>query len=52
MPTIHNWEEWDDIEEQTNSELSREKINHKPKTHDKKEWVKLDERLQIIDNEK
>jgi|TARA_B100001063_G_C16756172_1_gene553268 hypothetical protein len=46
MPTIHNWEEWDDIEEQTNDELSREKINQKPKTHDKKEWVKLDERLQ------
>jgi hypothetical protein len=52
MPTIHNWEEWDDVEDRTNDELTREKLNHKPKTHNKKEWKKIDEQLQRDNNKK
>ena len=52
MPTIHNWEEWDDVEDRTNDELTREKLNQKPKTHNKKEWKKIDEQLQRDNNKK
>ena len=32
MPTVQNWEEWDEVEEQFQDEQVREKINFKNKT--------------------
>ena len=52
MPKVQDWEDWDELEERTNEKIVREKINHKSKTHDKKEWEKIDERLQKNNNVK
>ena len=46
MPKVQDWEDWDELEERTNEEIVRKKINHKSKTHNKKEWKKVDEQLQ------
>jgi|TARA_B110000263_G_C14929763_1_gene338681 hypothetical protein len=46
MPTVNNWEEWDDIEDKSQDEIVREKVTHKTKTHNKKDWEKINERLQ------
>ena len=46
MPKVDNWEDWDDLEEDYAGEDKRNKISHKSKKHDKKEWKKVDERLQ------
>ena len=46
MPKVHNWKDWDDLEEDYANEDTRNKISHKPKKHDKKEWKKVDEQLQ------
>ena len=37
MPRIHNWEEWDDVEDKAQNEMIREKINHKVRNQNKKE---------------
>ena len=37
MPRIHNWEEWDDVEDKAQNEMIREKIVHKIKSQNKKE---------------
>ena len=52
MPTVQDWEEWDELEDRMHEENVREKINHKSKTHNKKEWEKIDERLQKNNNVK
>ena len=52
MPTVQDWEEWDELEDKIHEDSVREKINHKSKTHNKEEWEKLDERLQKNNNVK
>ena len=52
MPKVHNCEDWDEIEDKNQDEQVRDKINHKTKTHTKKEWEKIDERLQKSNNVK
>jgi hypothetical protein len=37
MPKIHNWEEWDEVEDNTQNEIIRQKINKKIKHQNKKE---------------
>ena len=37
MPTVHNWEDWDKVEDNTQNEMIRNKINHKIKHQNKKE---------------
>ena len=46
MPKVHNWKDWDDLEEDYANEDSRNKVTHKSIKHDKKEWKKVDEQLQ------
>ena len=46
MPKVHNWKDWDDLEEDYAEQNIRNKISHKSKKHDKKEWKKVDEQLQ------
>jgi hypothetical protein len=46
MPKISNYEDWDDLEENYAEEDKRNKISHKSKKHDKKEWTKVDAQLQ------
>ena len=46
MPKISNYEDWVDLEEDYAGEDKRNKISHKSKKHDKKEWKKVDEQLQ------
>ena len=46
MPTINNWEYWDDVEDKSQEEIVSEKITHKEKTHNKEDWEKINERLQ------
>ena len=46
MPTVNNWEEWDEWEINSQDEIVREKINHKSKTQNKKDWEKVNERIQ------
>ena len=52
MPKVHNWEDWDEIEDKNQDEQVRDKINHKTKTHTKKEWEKIDESLKKNNNVK
>ena len=47
MPTVQNWEEWDEVEEQFQDEQVREKINFKNKTkkrRDKKQNEKISQK--------
>ena len=46
MPTVNSWEEWDEWEINSQDEIVREKINHKSKTQNKKDWEKVNERIQ------
>ena len=46
MPKISNYEDWVDLEEDYAGEDKRNKISHKSKKHDKKEWKKVDAHLQ------
>ena len=46
MPKISNYKDWNDLEEDYVEEDKRDKISHKTKKHDKKEWKKVDDRLQ------
>ena len=48
MSTVNNnnWEDWDDMEDKSQEEIVREKVTHKEKTHNKKDWEKINERLQ------
>ena len=47
MPKVDNWKDWVDLEEDYAEKDIRNKISHKSKKHDKKEWKKVDEQLQI-----
>tara|TARA_R100000742_G_C4203584_1_gene31983 strand:- start:375 stop:533 length:159 start_codon:yes stop_codon:yes gene_type:complete len=49
MPTVHNWEEWDEVEEKTNDKLIREKIT---KNRKKKENKKNEESYKVQDSNK
>ena len=46
MPKVSNYRDWDDLEEDYAEQNIRNKISHKSKKHDKKEWKKVDEQLQ------
>ena len=46
MPKIDNSKDWDKLENDYADIDTRNKISHKSKKHDKKEWKKVDERLQ------
>ena len=46
MPKISNYEDWVDLEEDYAGEDKRNKISHKSKKLDKKEWKKVDAQLQ------
>ena len=46
MCKVDNWKDWDDLEEDYANEDIRNKISHRSKKHDKKEWKKVDEQLQ------
>jgi len=46
MPTVNNWDEWEEWEINSQDEIVREKINHKSKTQNKKDWEKVNERIQ------
>ena len=45
MPTIKDWKEYVEMEEQYDIEESRKKILHKKKSHTKHEWDKLETKL-------
>ena len=45
MPTIKDWKEYVEMEEQFDIEESRKKVLHKQKTHTKKEWDKSEKKL-------
>ena len=44
MPTVRDWEDYD-FEEQYDIKESRKKLQHKKKSHTKKEWDKLETKL-------
>ena len=46
MPKVSNYRDWDDLEEDYAEQNIRNKISHKSKKHDKKEWKKVDVQLQ------
>ena len=46
MPKIDNSKDWDKLEDDYADIDTRNKISHKSKKHDKKEWKKVDEQLQ------
>jgi hypothetical protein len=46
MPKVNNYKDWDDLEDDYAGEDKRNKISHKSKKHDKKEWKKVDVQLQ------
>ena len=46
MPTVNNWKEWDAAEEEVQNKIVREKINHKSKSQNRKDWEKVNERKQ------
>ena len=48
MPTVKDWEEYVEMEEQYDMEESRKKVLNKQKTHTKKEWDKLENKLKFI----
>ena len=52
MPKATNYRDWDDLEEDYAEQNIRNKISHKSKKHDKKEWKKVDELLQKEDKVK
>jgi hypothetical protein len=52
MPKVINYKDWDNVEEDYANEEKRNKLSHKTKPHDKKEWKKVDDRLQKENNVK
>jgi hypothetical protein len=36
MPTIHNWEEWDEVEDELSLEKKRAQINHSHRAENNK----------------
>jgi hypothetical protein len=52
MPKVSKWEDWDELEDKIHEKNVRDKVNHKSKTHNKKEWENIDERLQKSNNVK
>ena len=52
MPKINNYRDWDDLEEDYANEVRRNSVTHKSKKHDKKDWKKVDEKLQKENNVK
>ena len=46
MPKVSNYKDWEDLEEDYAEQNIRNRISHKSKKHDKKEWKKVDEQLQ------
>ena len=42
MPTLRDWEDYVDMEEQYDIEETRKKVQHKKKSHNKQEWDKLE----------
>ena len=46
MPKINNYVNWEELEDEYATENTRDKISHKSKKHDKKEWTKVDAQLQ------
>ena len=46
MPKISNYRDWEDLEDEYAEENIRDKVSHKSKKYDKKEWKKVDEQLQ------
>ena len=46
MLKISNYTNWEELEDDYATENTRDKISHKAKKHDTKEWKKVDERLQ------
>ena len=46
MPKVSNYKDWEDLEEDYAEQNIRNKISHKSKKHDKKEWKKVDVQLQ------
>tara|TARA_R110002033_G_scaffold140746_1_gene179448 strand:+ start:464 stop:643 length:180 start_codon:yes stop_codon:yes gene_type:complete len=46
MPTVNTWEDWDELEDKSQEEIVRKKINHKSKVQNKKDWEKVNERIQ------
>tara|TARA_Y100001951_G_C11027901_1_gene123332 strand:- start:42 stop:260 length:219 start_codon:yes stop_codon:yes gene_type:complete len=49
---IRNWEDWDEIEDESKEKEVRDKINHKPKQHDINEWHKVEKELNQKGNKK
>ena len=45
MPTVKDWEEYVEMEEQYDIKESRKKVLHKQKTRTKKEWDNLENKL-------
>ncbi len=45
MPTLKDWKEYVEMEEQYDIEESRKKILHKKKSHTKHEWDKLENKI-------
>ena len=52
MPKVSNYKDWEDLEEDYAEQNIRNRISHKSKKHDKKEWKKVDEQLQKEDKVK
>ena len=42
MPTVRDWEDYVDMEEQYDIEETRKKVQHKQKSHNKQKWDKLE----------
>ena len=49
---IRNWEDWDEIEDESKEEEVRDKINHKPKHHDLNEWHTVEKQVDKKENKK
>ena len=49
MPRIHNWEDWDDVEDKTQNEIIRQKRNKKVKNK-KEENEKLQQNKKQFNN--
>jgi hypothetical protein len=52
MPKVIDWEEFHDIEEDLKIKELKSKINHKEKSHNKKEWKTLETKLEKKGHEK
>ena len=48
MPTLRDWEDYVDMEEQYDIEETRKKVQHKKKSHNKQEWDKLETKVKKV----